>query len=168
MKSLKKYLNKLKILRSTELNDARNCMCHRSNNGWAELRKNETKHTSLSSGNVKGIHKIIRLTSNKLFFLSFFVGFAVGFSELLCTGQIYLPTLIVISSFDFQAVFNLVLYNIFFILPLIIIVIVFWFLPKTSVFKRLYDKHWKTLKIIMGVVMTTLGIYLIFITINIL
>lgn len=58
---------------------------------------------------------------------AFGVGFLIGVVELACTGQIYLPTLTYMIASDnerLQSVVLLLLYNLMFILPLIIVTIV--------------------------------------------
>lgn len=50
--------------------------------------------------------------------------------ELACTGQIYLPTIIFMTSVPElrgEAIANLVLYNVFFIVPLIVVFVMVYF-----------------------------------------
>jgi len=51
-------------------------------------------------------------------------GFIVSLLELACTGQIYLPTLMFISNIPdlkINAIFYLLLYNLMFIVPLVLV-----------------------------------------------
>ena len=69
---------------------------------------------------------------------SLLVGFLIGVVELSCTGQIYLPTLVyMISNSEkiFSFTIMLILYNLMFILPLIIITIVASFVKNTEKLK---------------------------------
>ena len=52
----------------------------------------------------------------------FMAGFFISFAEFLCTGQIYLPTILYMmreSETTFKAFMFLIVYNFFFILPIL-------------------------------------------------
>ena len=64
--------------------------------------------------------------SSSYFLSAFVVGLVVSILELACTGQIYLPVIISMSTIPEmrgQAVFFLVLYNLMLIVPLIFVFI---------------------------------------------
>lgn len=70
------------------------------------------------------IHRLMRrgLKFKYLFTGAFFIGIAVTLLESVCTGQVYVPTLVLLSNEAgvFSKWFNLLLlYNLMFILPLI-------------------------------------------------
>jgi cytochrome c biogenesis protein CcdA len=70
------------------------------------------------------VHKMMRrgLKFKYLFFGAFFIGIAVTILESVCTGQVYVPTLVLLSNESgvFSKWFSmLVLYNLMFIIPLI-------------------------------------------------
>lgn len=72
------------------------------------------------------IHSTIREESKMRNFIlgSFIMGFLVAFLEFPCTGQVYLPIIFVLrnmSEFRLRAVSYLMLYNLMFILPLIVV-----------------------------------------------
>lgn len=72
------------------------------------------------------IHAVIRKESNVKHYIlaTFIIGFLVSLLEFPCTGQIYLPIIVVvreISALRIQALFYLILYNLMFILPLIVV-----------------------------------------------
>jgi cytochrome c biogenesis protein CcdA len=95
---------------------------------------------------------------------AFAVGLLVGMFELPCTGGIYLAILSLLSNrmSAIEGIPYLLVYNFFFVLPLIIILGVFtWGLP----IERL--EVWRTesrraVRVIMGAVMILLGIILLF------
>jgi cytochrome c biogenesis protein CcdA len=95
---------------------------------------------------------------------AFAVGLLVGMFELPCTGGIYLAILSLLSNrmSALEGIPYLLVYNFFFVLPLIIILGVFtWGLP----IERL--DQWRTesrraVRVIMGAVMILLGIILLF------
>ena len=77
------------------------------------------------------IHKTIRRGSKVSFYFTsaFLIGLVISILELACTGQIYLPTIVYVSTIPnlkFRAYLYLILYNLMFILPLIIIFILYY------------------------------------------
>jgi glutaredoxin len=77
------------------------------------------------------IHGLIRKTANTGFLATsaFLVAFPVSLFEFLCTGQTYLPTIVLIysqSALRARATLLLVIYNLLFILPLLVITFVAW------------------------------------------
>lgn len=80
----------------------------------------------LSSKGKKRIHSIIKnnLNSKTIYFAAFFSALIISFFEFFCTGQIYLPMISYMISLDGGTISNylmLILYNIAFILPIIIV-----------------------------------------------
>lgn len=78
----------------------------------------------LSRKTKKRIHSIIKkLNSNKkaLYLTAFFTAFVISFLEFFCTGQIYLPTITYMINSNFNYVLLLVLYNVVFVIPLLLI-----------------------------------------------
>ena len=78
------------------------------------------------------IHRVIRMDLNKkrsmgkLVLATLACGFLVSFLELVCTGQLYLPTIVYIlkvEALKIKALMYLVLYNIMFVVPLLVILI---------------------------------------------
>jgi len=70
------------------------------------------------------IHRLIRHGVRQAHFVlvAFFLGVAISFLELACTGQVYLPTITyMIQRGETRAVLNLLAYNLAFILPLVIV-----------------------------------------------
>ena len=89
----------------------------------------------------KRIHHIIRTRSSefdgneetqsaRLFVIAIFIGFIVTLLQSTCTSQVYLPTLLFVTnipSLKGSAVLYLLLYNLIYILPLLVIfAIVYW------------------------------------------
>jgi len=91
-------------------------------------------------------------------------GFLVSFLELVCTGQLYLPTINFVmktTPFKLQALIYLLLYNLMFITPLVIIFL-FALLGVTSEqFSKVLKKHLSTIKIVMAILFFGLGIFLL-------
>ncbi len=78
----------------------------------------------LPAGLKAGIHKVIRTTARRRMFIvaAFGVGALISVLELSCTGQVYAPTIIyMLQSGEKKATVLLLLYNIAFILPLLLV-----------------------------------------------
>ena len=95
---------------------------------------------------------------------AFVTGFLVSILEAVCVAKIYLPTIIFVlktSSLRLRALTYLLLYNLLFIVPLLII---FSFaLTGTAVeqFQKILKGHLGLVKIFMGIVFLGLGVFLI-------
>ena len=100
----------------------------------------------------------------KLVVSALITGFLVSLLEAVCTGQVYLPTISFVlkaSTFKLLALGYLLLYNIMFIIPLIVIFI-FALLGTTSgQFSTFLKRHLGLIKILMAVLFFSLGIFLI-------
>ena len=94
---------------------------------------------------------------------AFAVGLLVGMFELPCTGGIYLAILSLLSNRVtlIEGIPYLLVYNLFFVLPLIIILAIFtWGVPVERL-DQLRTGSRRTVRVIMGVVMIALGIILL-------
>ncbi len=88
------------------------------------------------------------------------LGFLVSAFELPCSGQVYLGILSILANSSMQVlgVLWLVIYNLIFVLPLIIILFLVYFDKKSNYFSNLKARQKKWLRFIMGVFMLLLGI----------
>ncbi len=89
-------------------------------------KKTSDMKLTLPSKFKQKIHKVIRenVKMRGLILSSVIIGFLVSVFELACTGQVYLPTIMFIlhnSSIKAQGFIYLLIYNVAFILPLVII-----------------------------------------------
>jgi len=87
-------------------------------------------------------------------------GFLVSILEFACTGQVYLPaiTLMVgMGGLKASAVFYLFVYNIFFIIPLLIVFGVVYFGVSSHVIARIMESKVGTIKLALSVVFFTVG-----------
>jgi len=87
------------------------------------------------------------------------LGFLVSAFELPCTGGIYLAILTVLGreGLTFKPIVYLMIYNLFFILPLIIIWLIIYFGNTSEEISGWYQKNKNVLRLIMGVGMIVLG-----------
>ncbi|MBR4592013.1 MAG: hypothetical protein IKO35_02255 [Elusimicrobiaceae bacterium] len=90
------------------------------------------------------------------------VGFGVSLVEAVCTGQVYVPTCVLIMQnpdFRAQAAFYLVLYNLMFIVPLVAVFVLALLGCESRIFNEFLKKHLGATKIILCLVF--LGLFLL-------
>lgn len=114
----------------------------------------------------KRINSVIRQgRSARTYYVGAFVtGLLISVLELACTGQVYLPTIIFVSSMPelkLRAIFYLVLYNLLFILPLVVVFILAYYGTTSKQLTDFLQKHAATVKIGMAVLFFALAAWLI-------
>jgi cytochrome c biogenesis protein CcdA len=100
----------------------------------------------------------------KLLLSAFITGFLVSLLEAVCTGQVYLPTIAFVlkaSPLKLQALGYLLLYNLMFIFPLVVIFILALMGITSSQFSGFLKKHLGLIKILMAILFFALGIFLL-------
>ena len=112
------------------------------------------------------IHKVIRtrLTARSLVAGAISVGFLVAILESLCTGQVYLPTIVFVTrapGLRAGAVGYLVLYNAMFIVPLVGILCVAYMGVKSESLGSLLRRNLAAVKLAMAVLFAGLGVLVI-------
>jgi cytochrome c biogenesis protein CcdA/glutaredoxin len=113
------------------------------------------------------INKTIRKGRNvrAYVFGAFLTGLVVSFLELACTGQIYLPTIIFVSSIPdlrTKAVSFLSLYNLMFIVPLIVVFILAYYGTTSKQLVEFLEKRAAAVKLGMVVLFLSLGGWLLY------
>lgn len=113
----------------------------------------------------KLVHGVIRETSMKGYLGATFVaGFLVSLLELACTGQVYLPTIIFVTGIPdlrMNGVFYLLLYNLMFILPLVVIFILTFYGTTSLQFSRFLRTKAATVRLLTALLFAILGAWLI-------
>jgi cytochrome c biogenesis protein CcdA len=89
------------------------------------------------------------------------LGILVSLFELPCTGGAYLTILTIMAKEKIFALSYLVVYNLIFILPLIIITLIIYMGIKPEKIQNWTSKERKWMKIASGLVMLALGIYIL-------
>ncbi|MDE3090464.1 MAG: hypothetical protein KGJ80_13870, partial [Chloroflexota bacterium] len=90
-------------------------------------------------------------------------GVIVSFIELACTGQIYLPTIIFVTSIPelrVQAVGYLLLYNLLFILPLVIVFVLAYYGTSSFQLGRFLEKNAARVKLGAVILFASLALWL--------
>lgn len=108
--------------------------------------------------------RIPKWNSNYSIISAIILGFLVGLCEFPCSGGIYLATVALLSYQEtfFKGLIYLIIYNLMFILPLLII---FATIKNKYVFSKLKDlqsKNSQKMKLIMGLSMLISGLILLF------
>lgn len=107
----------------------------------------------------KAVYLIQKAINNKfLVFISFVLGFVIAFIEFSCTGQVYLPTLLIMK--DSKSILNLILYNFMFIVPLLIFFVISMFLNADKIREKIMKKSY-LIKIIVNIFLVILLFMLI-------
>jgi len=114
----------------------------------------------------RSIHKVIRerTRTSGVILGALVIGFAISALELVCTGQVYLPTITFVAGIEgmrIHALSYLLLYNLMFIVPLLVIFFfVYW--GTTSVeLGGILQRHLVGVKIGTGMLLLGLGIWLL-------
>ena len=95
---------------------------------------------------------------------AFVTGCLISLLELACTGQMYLPTIAFVASVPElrrNAVSSLVIYNLMFVLPLILVLVASFYGASSQRFGRLLQRHLGQVKIVTGLFFLGLGVLLI-------
>jgi len=100
----------------------------------------------------------------KLVISALITGFLVSLLEAVCTGQLYLPTIafvLKISQLKLQALGYLILYNIMFIVPLLIIFLFALWGVTSEQFSKFLKQRLAVVKLTMAVIFFAFGFFLI-------
>lgn len=131
-------------------------------------RTKDTKAIKLQLPNSlkKQIHKVIHgnLKQSNLIIGSIATGFLVTILETFCTGQTYLPAIqamVKTSGLRIEGWMRLLFYNFLFVLPLLLVMVAAYFGLTWNKLAKETQNHMVLLKVILGIVMTLLAVYLI-------
>lgn len=113
----------------------------------------------------KRIHDTIRKKAKmkSYIFGALFAGFLVSILEFACTGQVYLPTITLVvkqEGLGSLAVFYLFLYNIFFIVPLLVVFGFVYFGVSSQGIAKIMEKRVGAVKLGLAAVFFTVGVLL--------
>jgi len=95
---------------------------------------------------------------------TFAIGFTVSIFESVCTGQLYLPTIIFVlktTPYKMEAITKLIAYNLMFIVPLAVVYILALFGINSSGFGGFMKRHLFLIKIAMAILFIVLGASLV-------
>jgi cytochrome c biogenesis protein CcdA len=133
----------------------------------ARSGKKEEMKLQLPGPVKKLIGRVIKHQVKFMYFAIFalITGITISLLEFLCTGQVYLPTIVVVYSsvpeLQATAVLYLVLYNLMFIMPLIIIFALVYFGLGVERVQHFLDNNRAVIKLATAVLFFCLAIWLI-------
>ncbi|MBN1309518.1 MAG: hypothetical protein JXA18_16480 [Chitinispirillaceae bacterium] len=112
------------------------------------------------------IHKVIsgNLSGSSLVMGAIITGFLVTLLEAVCTGQVYLPTIVLMTRQEglrMTGWFYLVFYNILFVLPLLIIMVLAFYGLRWDRLAKTTQKNMVPIKIALGGVLCGLAIFIV-------
>lgn len=114
--------------------------------------------------------RVIRshMKAKNLVFISFFTGVLISFLEFMCTGQVYLPTIILIIAVKGDAVgyLYLLVYNLMFIWPLVLVFMAVYFGTTSKKLVALFQKRLGLMKILMAFLFFLLAALMFSLTVN--
>ena len=111
------------------------------------------------------IHKVIsgQLSSRSLVIGAIAMGFLVTLLEAVCTGQVYLPTIVLMTrqqGLRLTGWLYLIFYNFLFILPLLIVMVLAYFGMTWDKLAKATQKHMTLLKVLLGLMLLGLAVFL--------
>jgi len=107
----------------------------------------------------KRIHTTIReqARTKRLAAGALIAGFSVSILEFACTGQVYLPTITYMASRKASAVGYLILYNVLFILPLLVVFGVVYYGVSSQAIARIMERKVGSVKLVLATVFFVVG-----------
>lgn len=114
------------------------------------------------------IHKVIReqTRTSGVIAGAIVIGFFISALELVCTGQVYLPTLTFVSGIEeirSSAIVYLLLYNLMFIVPLLVVFGCVYWGTTSEELGGVLQQHLVTVKVAIGILLFGLGTWLVLI-----
>ena len=138
---------------------------------YKKTKKTDGMLLQLPHGLKVRIHKIMgfflrdkQKSTVRLVLAALAVGFCVSLVEAVCTGQVYVPTCVLIMqdpNFRVRAAFYLVLYNLMFIIPLVTVFVLALLGYESKGFNDFFKKHLGLMKILLCLVFLALFILLL-------
>lgn len=111
-----------------------------------------------------GLRQKRERSARELSAIAFVVGFGVSLLEAVCTGQVYLPTIVFIlkdTELRLKAFLYLVLYNLMFITPLIAVFLLSFFGIRSHKFNEFLKSNVGRIKIITAALFMVLGFFIL-------
>ena len=118
----------------------------------------------------KWINATIRQSMKARTFVAaaFVAGIVVSFIELACTGQVYVPIILGLSTPGYRApaLVALIVYCVAFIVPLVVVFIVSYMGTSSQKLGVILNRHTATIKLITAVLFLSIGLWLVYDTLH--
>ena len=119
---------------------------------------------SIVGGDFRQDKKAARKTLLKIAWIAFTAGFMVAILESICTGQVYIPTIAYVLKMPdkhMSALSYLLVYNLAFVVPLVVVFILGLYGATSNTFSRFMQKHLGFVKLSTAALFFTLALALI-------
>jgi cytochrome c biogenesis protein CcdA len=132
---------------------------------FSRTGKTKDLNVQLPDSVKRQIHKVIsgNLSGGQLAAGAIVTGFLVTLLEAVCTGQVYLPTILLMTKqtgMRFIGWAYLIFYNFLFVLPLLIIMVLAYYGLKWDTLAKATQKRMFAIKVSFGVVLIALAVFL--------
>jgi cytochrome c biogenesis protein CcdA/thiol-disulfide isomerase/thioredoxin len=119
----------------------------------------------------KWINATIRksMRAETLVIASFAAGVIISFIELACTGQVYVPIILGLSTPGYRshALLSLIVYCLAFVVPLIVVFIISFFGANSRKLGMFLQQHTANIKLLTAVIFVAIGLWLIYETLQV-
>jgi cytochrome c biogenesis protein CcdA len=140
---------------------------------FVKARRGDSKEMTLRLPDKlrKWINATIRksMRAETLIAASFGSGVVISFIELTCTGQVYVPIILGLSTpaFRGQALLSLTVYCLAFIVPLIVVFVISFLGTNSRTLGTFLQKHTASIKLLTAIVFVAIGLWLIYETLRV-
>jgi len=115
------------------------------------------------------VNRVIRESTGMRLFIpaAFVIGFIISLLEFTCTGQVYLPTIIFVlgvPAMRIRALSYLLLYNVLFIVPLVVVFLLAFFGTTSEQLGRFLNRNVALIKVATAVLFLALGGWLLYVS----
>jgi len=140
---------------------------------YLKIKRGEGENITLQLPGVfkKSAKNIIKKQpkSSLIFLTAFLIAFPITIIEFLCTGQTYLPTIVYIigiPELTSKATLYLIIYNLMFVLPLIVIFLGVYFGLTNRNLGEFMRKNVGKIKLVTSIIFLVLGLFLLYLSLR--
>jgi cytochrome c biogenesis protein CcdA len=140
---------------------------------FVKARRGNTKDMTLRLPDKlrKWINATVRksMRAETLIAASFVAGVVISFIELTCTGQVYVPIILGLSTpgYRAQALLSLTIYCLAFVVPLIVVFVISFLGTNSRKLGMFLQKHTASIKLITAMVFVAIGLWLMYETLRV-
>ena len=140
---------------------------------FRKARKGNTKDMALRLPDKlrKWINATVRksMRAETLVAASFAAGVVISFIELTCTGQVYVPIILGLSTpgYRAQALLSLAIYCLAFVVPLIVVFVISFLGTNSRKLGMFLQKHTASIKLVTAMVFIAIGVWLVYETLRV-
>jgi cytochrome c biogenesis protein CcdA len=140
---------------------------------FVKARRGDTKDMTLRLPDKlrKWINATVRksMRAETLIAASFVAGVVISFIELTCTGQVYVPIILGLSTpgYRAQALLSLTIYCLAFVVPLIVVFVISFLGTNSRKLGMFLQKHTASIKLVTAMVFVAIGLWLMYETLRV-